>query len=148
MVTFNSPCNQSVKSHSSEFTKMCCNLPTAQVLFRRYEFRLGTLPRPGCGKMDRPGGKGSANSGVAVTKVVTDYVDRLSDEHRMLVVLKNQLYAGSWEPMIDDLQNRLAGKPYIFKLVNRIRDDIDRIEEMRQFEDENGVDLADYVELP
>ena len=95
--------------------------------------------------MDKPGGKG--NSGVAVSKAVTDYVDRLSNEHRMLVVLKSQLYGGSWEPMIDDLQNRLAGKPYIFKLVNRIRDDIDRIEEMRQLEAEHGVDLADHVEL-
>jgi len=97
--------------------------------------------------MDKPGGKGNGNSGVAVTKAVTDYVDRLSDEHCMLVVLKNQLYADSWEPMIDDLQNRLAGKPYIFKLVNRIRDDINRIEEMQQFEADHGVDLADYVEL-
>lgn len=82
-----------------------------------------------------------------MSKAVTDYVDRLSDEHRMLVLLKNQLYGGSWEPMIDDLQNRLAGKPYIFKLVNRIRDDIDRIEEMQQFESDHKVDLADYVEL-
>ena len=58
----------------------------------------------------------------------------LSDEHRMLIVLKSQLYGGQWEPMLDDLKNRLAGKPYIFKLVNRIRDDIERIETMRQFE--------------
>ena len=52
-----------------------------------------------------------------------------------------------WEPMLDDLRNRLAGKPYIFKLVNRIRDDIERIEEMQKFEAENNVDLGDYVEL-
>lgn len=97
--------------------------------------------------MDKPGGRGNGNGGIAVSKAVTDYVDRLSDEHRMLVILKSQLYGGSWEPMIDDLKNRLAGKPYIFKLVNRIRDDIDRIEEMRQFEAEHDVDLADYVEL-
>ena len=79
--------------------------------------------------------------------LVSGFVDGLSDEHRMLVVLKAQLYGGTWEPMLDDLQNRLEGKPYIFKLVNRIRDDIDRIEEMRQFESDHGVDLADYVEL-
>ena len=76
------------------------------------------------------------------------FVDSLSDEHRMLVVLKAQLYGGTWEPMLDDLKNRLEGKPYIFKLVNRIKDDIERIQEMQNFEEEHNVDLADYVELP
>ena len=65
----------------------------------------------------------------------------------MLVALKSQLYGGTWEPMLDDLRNRLTGKPYIFKLVHRIQDDIERIEAMRTFEAEHGVDLADYVNL-
>jgi hypothetical protein len=78
---------------------------------------------------------------------VADYVRTLSEEHRMLVVLKAQLYGGSWTPMLDDLRNRLAGKPYIFKLVHRIRDDIERIEQMQKFEAEHKVDLADYVDL-
>ncbi|GAF77504.1 unnamed protein product, partial [marine sediment metagenome] len=82
------------------------------------------------------------------SKVVDDFVASLSDEHRMLVVLKAQLYDGTWEPMLDDLKNRLAGKPYIFKLVNRIKDDVERIGQMHKFEKENNVDLADYVELP
>ena len=84
----------------------------------------------------------------AVSKAVSDFADNLSDEHRMLVVLKAQLYGGSWEPMLDDLRNRLAGKPYIFKLANRIEDDIARIEQMRKFETEHNIDLADYVDLP
>jgi hypothetical protein len=82
-----------------------------------------------------------------VGKAVTEYVRTLSDEHKMLVALKAQLYDGSWDSMLDDLRNRLAGKPYIFKLVHRIQDDIERIEQMRKFETEQGVDLADYVEL-
>lgn len=82
-----------------------------------------------------------------VAEAVADYVGRLSDEHKMLVALKSQLYGGSWELMLDDLRNRLAGKPYIFKLVHRIQDDIERIEEMRKFEAEHRMDLADYVEL-
>jgi hypothetical protein len=98
--------------------------------------------------MAKPGGKGSKSGETAVSKVVSDFVDRLSDEHRMLVVLKAQLYDGSWEPMLDDLKNRLAGKPYIFKLVNRIQDDIKRIEEMRKFEAKHNIDLANYVDLP
>jgi hypothetical protein len=79
-------------------------------------------------------------------KAVNDYVKGLSAEHKMLIVLKSQLYGGKWEPMYQDLKNRLDGKPYIFKLANRINDDIERIEQMRQFEKENGVDLSKYVE--
>lgn len=84
----------------------------------------------------------------AESKAVSDFVKGLSEEHRMLIVLKAQLYDGTWEPMLDDLQNRLAGKPYIFKLANRIQDDIKRIELMKSFEDEHKVDLADYIDLP
>ena len=82
-----------------------------------------------------------------VESAVKDFVEHLSNEHRMLVVLKAQLYGGRWETMLDDLENRLEGKPYIFKLTNRINDDIERIEEMRKFEAEHGVDLAEYVKL-
>jgi hypothetical protein len=98
--------------------------------------------------MDEPSENSDKGLETSVSKVVSDFVAGLSDEHRMLVVLKAQLYDGTWEPMLDDLENRLAGKPYIFKLVNRIKDDIERIHEMQKFEKENNVDLADYVELP
>jgi len=81
-------------------------------------------------------------------KAVSDFVNELSEEQRMLVVLKAQLYDGTWEPMLDDLRNRLAGKPYIFKLANRIQDDIGRIEQMSEFEEEHNIDLADYIDLP
>ena len=98
--------------------------------------------------MDEPGENSDKGCETSVSKVVSDFVAGLSDEHRMLVILKAQLYDGTWEPMLDDLKNRLAGKPYIFKLVNRIKDDVERIGQMHKFEKENNVDLADYVELP
>jgi hypothetical protein len=97
--------------------------------------------------MAEPFGNNDKGGETAVSKVVSDFVDGLSDEHRMLVVLKAQLYDGTWEPMLDDLQNRLAGKPYIFKLANRIKDDIERIEEMQEFEIEHNIDLAGYVKV-
>ena len=89
----------------------------------------------------------SLKSEATVQKVVEDYIAKLTDEHRMLVVLKSQLYGGSWEPMLEDLNNRLADKPYIFKLVNRINDDIERIQEMKNFEDKHDIDLSNYIEL-
>ena len=92
-------------------------------------------------------GNTDKGSEIAVSKVVSDFINSLSEEHRMLVVLKAQLYDGMWEPMLDDLQNRLTGKPYIFKLANRIQDDIRRIEEMQEFESEHDIDLADYIKV-
>jgi len=81
------------------------------------------------------------------SEVVSTFIDRLTDEHRMLIVLKAQLYGGSWDPMLDDLENRLAGKPYIFKLATRIKDDIGRIKTMQEFEREQDIDLAKFIDL-
>lgn len=78
---------------------------------------------------------------------VDAFVRGLSDQYRMLVILKSQLYGGRWEPMLEDLQNRLEGKPYIIKLASRIKDDVERIQEMQMFEKEHAVDLADFVKL-
>ena len=75
------------------------------------------------------------------------FVQGLDEPQRMLVILKSQLYGGQWKPMLEDLENRLEGKPYIFKLANRIKDDVERIRSLQVFEQENGVDLADYVKL-
>jgi hypothetical protein len=96
-------------------------------------------------------GKSDADSGKVVGaagRAVDDFVKGLSDEHRMLIVLKAKPYGGAWGAMLEGLHNRLAGKPYIFKLASRIHDDIERIEQMRQFETEHDVDLAEYVEMP
>jgi hypothetical protein len=97
--------------------------------------------------MAQPVGKSSSSGETSDTSAIREFVNGLTEEHRMLVVLKARLYGGVWEPMLDDLRNRLAGKPYIFKLVNRIKDDIERIEQMQRFEAQHRVDLADYVDL-
>ena len=65
----------------------------------------------------------------------------------MLVVLKKELYEGSWDEMIADLRTRLDGRPYIFKLAHRISDDLQRIERLKEFEDGVGLRLSDYVKL-
>ena len=98
--------------------------------------------------MTEPSENSNKGDDTDVSKVASNFADSLSDEHRMLVVLKAQLYDGTWEPMLDDLRNRLADKPYIFKLAARIEDDIERIQEMQKFEEEHNINLTDYVELP
>lgn len=86
-------------------------------------------------------------SDAGVNKEITDYISGLSDEHRMLVILKTQLYGGTWEPMVDDLFHRLMEPPRIRKLEVRINEDVKRIEEMQKFEVEHNIDLADYIDL-
>jgi hypothetical protein len=78
---------------------------------------------------------------------VRRYIERLTSEERMLVVLKRELYEGSWDEMVADLQARLEGRPYIFRLAHRIADDLERIARLREFEKHAGVDLSDYVGL-
>lgn len=77
---------------------------------------------------------------------VRRFVEQLSAEEKMLVILKGELYEGNWSSMLDDLQNRLAGRPYIFKLADRIAEDIERIEKLRDFEKKHQVDLGRYIE--
>ena len=71
----------------------------------------------------------------------------LSDEQKLLLVLKRELYDREWAPMVQDLQNRLAGRPYVLALAHRIEDDLDRIDKLRHVEQQNDVDLSDYIDL-
>lgn len=83
----------------------------------------------------------------ACDRKVRRFVRQMSREERMLVVLKRNLYEGEWDDMVADLKARLEGKPYIFRLANRIADDLERISRLRACEAENNVDLSDYVEM-
>ncbi len=73
------------------------------------------------------------------------YLAALNPDERTLVALRDELYNGSWEQMLGDLRDRLKGKPYIFKLVNRIQDDIARIEKLSEYERKNKINLADHL---
>lgn len=72
------------------------------------------------------------------------YYDALSEEAKMLLTLRDELYAGSWEKMVEDLNNRLKGRPYIFKLVNRIEEDLERIEALRSYEEKHRINLREF----
>lgn len=72
------------------------------------------------------------------------YYAALTEEERMLLILRDELYGGSWDKMEEDLRNRLKGRPYIFKLVNRIEEDLKRIEKLRSYEQKHKINLQDY----
>ena len=69
----------------------------------------------------------------------------LTPDEKTLVTLRDELYGGSWEQMLGDLRDRLKGKPYIFKLVNRIQDDISRIAKLGDYEKKHRINLADHL---
>jgi hypothetical protein len=73
------------------------------------------------------------------------FVQALRQEEAMLVRIRDELYEGSWATMRRDLENRLAGKPYIFKLVSRIEHDLQSVALLAGYEDERRVNLADYL---
>ena len=62
----------------------------------------------------------------------------------MLLILRDELYGGSWDKMSQDLKDRLTGKPYIYKLVHRIEEDLVRIEKLQGYEQKHRIDLAEY----
>jgi len=70
----------------------------------------------------------------------------LSPEEKILVIIRDELYDGSWNEMLGDLKARLESRPYVLKLSGRIESDIERITRLRSIEEEGGIDLADYVE--
>jgi hypothetical protein len=73
------------------------------------------------------------------------FVATLCEEEIMLLRLRDELYGGRWDAMLADLNDRLQGKPYVFKLAHRIQDDIKRIERLNRFERQCNVDLAKYI---
>ena len=88
----------------------------------------------------------SVEKGKSVDSQLKKFCESLGEEEHMLLSLRDELYEGSWENMLQDLRDRLKGKPYIFKLVNRIEEDIVRIERLQKAEQDHGVNLNDYVE--
>lgn len=75
-----------------------------------------------------------------------EFIDSLTTQDKMLITLRDELYFGSWERMEADLRDRLKGRPYIFKLVNRIEEDLKRIEKLKAYESQHGINLSDYLE--
>ncbi len=78
-------------------------------------------------------------------QVLQEFVSQMTPEEKTLLTLRDELYGGRWDEMQTDLEERLAGRPYVFKLASRIEDDLARIRRMRAVEEECRVNLKEYV---
>ena len=83
---------------------------------------------------------------LAETDPHREYFEALTHEEKLLLILRDDLYGGSWSRMAQDLSDRLKGKPYIFKLVNRIEEDLVRIQKLARYEEKHDINLAKYNE--
>ncbi len=80
-------------------------------------------------------------------EAVNIIINSLTDQEKVLILCANELYGGSWDLITHDLIERLEGRPYIFKLGERIRDDIERVNRLRKIEKELGIRLGDFVKI-
>jgi hypothetical protein len=73
------------------------------------------------------------------------YFRSLAPEESNLLVLREILYEGSWDEMVADLEARREGKPFVFKLQSQIEEDLERIQNLRSYEESTGADLGKFV---
>jgi hypothetical protein len=76
---------------------------------------------------------------------VDEFVRNLSDEDKMLLRLREELYEGRWDALLADLNDRLHGRPFIFRLASRIQDDMSRVQRLSRFERQKGINLAKLI---
>lgn len=73
------------------------------------------------------------------------FFQSLTPEDEQLIILCKFLYEGDWSELVCDLEARLAGKPFVFKLSTRIEEDLARIGRLRDFEAAQGIDFWDVL---
>lgn len=74
-----------------------------------------------------------------------EFYARLSREETQLLLLRNELYGGSWDEMERDLRRRRERKPYVFRLMHRIEEDLARIARVRAYEETHRTDLGVFL---
>jgi hypothetical protein len=74
-----------------------------------------------------------------------EFFKSLSKSDRILISLRDELYDGCWDTMIEDITNRMKGQPYLFDFVNRAEKDIQSIKKIRAFEQQNNINLNIFL---
>jgi hypothetical protein len=75
-----------------------------------------------------------------------EFLEALGPEELTLLILRDELYEGSWDEMKADLTGRRDGKPFIFQLASRIDEDLERIARLARYEEEHNLDLGAYLD--
>ncbi|NCF56535.1 MAG: hypothetical protein GWP41_09800, partial [Planctomycetia bacterium] len=65
---------------------------------------------------------------------------------KTLLILRDQLYEGSWPEMVMDLDGRLNKGFQVFELTELIEADLARIEVLADYEKKHDINLGDFLE--
>lgn len=76
----------------------------------------------------------------------TEYATGLPNEERLLVIIRDELYAGEWDRLVHDLKRRKDKKVEIPKLFARIDDDLKRVGKLRTYESRHEINLKDWIQ--
>jgi len=76
---------------------------------------------------------------------VEEFVSGLAETERIAVIVRDELFGGSWENMRRDLEARAAGRPYVFRLASRIDGDLKAVAKLSAFERRRKVNLSEYL---
>ena len=116
------------------------------------------LDRPGDGcsnPLRKPGAPVVDDDSMFAPREADDGPWKLSEEERMLVLLRDELYDGSWDEFVRDLKDRLAARPHLFditpaspRLRETIRHHLRLIGRLREYEARTGFDLARGLDDP
>ncbi len=71
------------------------------------------------------------------------YLASLPEEYRLMLQVRDNVFGGSWKKQLSSMRKPLE-KPSSYTYRKRLIADIERVEEMRGYELEQGVNLADY----
>jgi len=84
---------------------------------------------------------------MALSEEVKTILENLTYEEKQLILLCEELYDKKWDRFLIDLEERLKGRPYIFRLVNRIEEDIKRVKKLQAIEADYNISLFEHNEL-
>ena len=79
-------------------------------------------------------------------------IQQLTSEERMLLTIRDELYEGRWGLMVQDLRDRLEGRPHVFeicppsaRLRETIAEHLSMIDRLQEIERRHNADLGALV---
>ncbi len=72
---------------------------------------------------------------------------QITADDKMLIQLRDKLFAGSWQLFLKELRAQLKDNPSIFrfKTLSRIKSDIQRIKRLKEYEKRRKVNIKDLL---
>ncbi len=93
----------------------------------------------------RPESRAKSGRKKADSQSAEEFAKGLAETERIALIVRDELFGGSWENMRKDLEARAAGRPYVFRLASRIDEDLKAVEKLSAFERRRKVNLAEYL---